>query len=79
MRWADKSVYARPHPGPLPRGEGVADRIARLLVRRICNLRHSVARQNSCAINGDPINLLDRQMVLPLLGERAGVRAVVVH
>ena len=68
----------RPHPGPLPRGEG--ERIVALhpLVRRSCSLRLSVhfgeASNNQAAL----ALTSDSRAFLPLLGERAGVRAVVL-
>jgi hypothetical protein len=70
-------VYARPHPGPLPRGEGEARRTLRKIVHHNFGRRHAVVRAGRLpTIRGNHI-AYDRRMILPLLGERAGVRAVV--
>ncbi len=57
LRLLKNEDYARPHPGPLPRGEGDTSSDSRPSER----VRISPARDT----------------ILPLLGERAGVRAVV--
>src|ERR1700690_786641 len=67
--------YARPHPGPLPRGEGEATRGA--LNFDYHNYRHRFSticckmRTTTHAVRvGDNL-----RTILPPLGERAGVRA----
>jgi hypothetical protein len=54
---------ARPHPGPLPRERG--------------NVFPLSAKMIAADIFQKPVNRLKLSMSLPLLGERAGVRAVV--
>ena len=68
---------ARPHPGPLPRGEGEAARVSRESRRHTCNRRLSAFRSKTLATTCDGRIANNRRMILPLLGERAGVRAVV--
>ena len=72
----------RPHPGPLPRGEGERIVARRKFASRCCNRRLVVrceeAPNNYAAFNNNQaaLNLPERSRVfLPLLGERAGVRA----
>ena len=69
--------YARPHPSPLPRGEGEATRLARSLKRPNCSRRLGVVRTRKLTTTRVGRSANDRQRIPPLLGERAGVRAVV--
>ena len=63
----------RPRPGPLPRGEGEADCIAGKFVRYICNhCRPAVRSEPSTTASGARI-AINWRIILPLLGERAGV------
>ncbi|GEM_PF-181369 len=67
-------VYARPHPGPLSRGKGEAGKVARKFVRYICNHRlPAVDFKPNTTTSGVRI-AINWQIILPLLGERAGVR-----
>ena len=68
-------VYARPHPGPLPRGEGAAARVSRTLGRHKCNHRYAVIRPGNRTIIYYSRMADNRRTILPLPGERAGVRA----
>jgi hypothetical protein len=76
-------VYARPHPGPLPREEGEAGKVAGKFVRRICNLRFLAARFKPKTTTSGARIAINRQIILPLLvpirnrdvSPRAGVRA----
>jgi hypothetical protein len=70
-------VYARPHPSPLPRGEG--EHIASLdnfsILMAVTDsvslaVRHRITRSIAW--------LKTRRTIPPLLGERAGVRADVI-
>jgi hypothetical protein len=66
--------YARPHPGPLPRGEGEQITVPGKLGGVGCNRRRFALRAESgngteCVHIGQT-----REQLLPLLGERAGVR-----
>ena len=70
-------IYARPHPGPLPRGEGAAVHVSRKFGRPNCSDRLSVIRAGNLTTTRDVYLTRNRRMILPLLGERAGVRAVV--
>jgi hypothetical protein len=70
-------VCARPHPDPLPRGEGEASCDSRKFGRLHCTRRIAFIRTNSCTTSGDVPIANDRPTILPLLEERAGVRAVV--
>jgi hypothetical protein len=71
-------VYARPHPGPLPRGEG--EHIASL---EKFSIFMAVTDSVSLAVRHkitQPIAWLKaRRTIPPLLGERAGVRADTSH
>jgi hypothetical protein len=71
------SVYARPHPGPLPRGEG--EHIASLdnfsIFMAVTDsvslaVRHEITQIIAC--------LKTRRTIPPLPGERVGVRAGVI-
>jgi hypothetical protein len=68
-------VYARPHPGPLPRGEGEANCLGGNFVRRDCSHRPSAICSKTHSIISNIRITKERRMILPLLGERAGVRA----
>jgi len=68
---------ARPHPGPLPRGEGEAARGSRKFGHHNCNRPLSTIRAKTLTTSCDVQIVNNRRMILPLLGERAGVRAVV--
>ncbi len=71
------ALYARPHPGPLPRGEGEVARVIGKFAHRSCSRRFSAVCANKRTMAGHFKAASDRQMILPLLGERAGVRVVV--
>lgn len=71
--------YARPHPNPLPRGEGVAVYISRDLVRPRCNRQPLIDRENPHENPKVVQGVKQRRMIPPLLGERVGVRASVPH
>jgi hypothetical protein len=70
-------VHARPHPKPLPQGEGEANRVS----RKFGSHRFSHGHLGLQARHRTTIRYThlanSRRMILPLLGERAGVRAVV--
>ena len=69
------SVHARPHPGPLPRGEGELDHVPGSFGRRGCIFR-PVEVCGETREQLKPARLAqERRTSLPLLGERAGVRA----
>jgi len=68
---------ARPHPGPLPRGEGEAVRVSRTRGRHSCSRRPAVIRAGKRTAISDFRIAGNRRIILPLPGERAGVRAVV--
>ena len=69
-------MNARPHPDPLPRGEGTAMRLASESDRLTCNSRPFV-RTEDCRTTRSRHVTCKRRTFPPLLGERAGVRAVV--
>jgi len=70
-------MNARPHPDPLPRGEGTVACACNKFVRRSCNRRASAIRSTTHNNLTTAEHTGDCQMFIPLLGERAGVRAVV--
>ena len=70
-------INARPHPGPLPQGEGEATRVSRKSNPHNCSRRLSAARSKAVTTCCDVPIVNNRRMILPLLGERAGVRASV--
>ena len=59
---------------PLPPGEGEATRVSRKLVRPHCRRRVSLIRARNPTKTSDLHIANRRRMILPLLGERAGVR-----
>ena len=63
-----KSIHARPHPGPLPRGEGEAGGVAREFVRYICNHRLPDTRFKPNTTTSGARIATKRQIILPLLG-----------
>ena len=69
------SFNARPHPGPLPRGEG--ETLDALTYFASCpHTRRSLRLRASSRVKPNAPELTrDGETVLPLLGERAGVRA----
>ena len=70
-------VHARPHPNPLPRGEGTTIRAAGKFVRLACNRRCFLFATRT-ALSPDASDLQRRGERFPLsLEERAGVRTVV--
>jgi len=71
------NVYARPHPGPLPWGEGGHYHGAGNFSVSIA-VTDSVSFTNKTHDNPAYYLLKTRRMILPLLGERAGVRADVI-
>src|SRR5689334_22247249 len=73
-----KSVKnARPHPGPLPQGEGEARSAAGKSAWRIGRRHLAVTLPYTCHALHDS-RAERRQIVRPLPGERAGVRANVL-
>ncbi len=69
------SVHAHPHPSPLPWREGEAIGVSRLFASSLCQRRNQVVRsENDDESDGFEFTC-DGGSVLPLLGERAGVRA----
>jgi hypothetical protein len=68
-------MNARPHPNPLPRGEGTVAQGLEPIVRYRCNHRVFV-RYFTSSLNTSNLTC-DGRAFLPLLGERAGVRVVV--
>src|SRR5882757_646834 len=72
---ATKRKNARPHPGPLPQGEGETvaanERISH------AKLKPASRRKNQLPGNGNGIHRVSENAAIlpPLLGERAGVRA----
>jgi hypothetical protein len=64
-----------PHRGPLPRGEGEAYCDAGKFVRYICNRRLPPVRSKPNTTTSGAHIAINRRIILPLLGERAGVRA----
>ena len=75
---ADLSVFgACPHPNLLPHGEGESPRFSGKFDHRNCNRRLSVIRWKMRAKTRHANIAKNRRTILPLLGERAGVRAVV--
>ncbi len=77
MSMMEFSFDARPHPGPLPRGEGEAVHIARKFVRPRCRRRLLNISKRTRTYTEDTHCTKQWRMILPLLGERAGVRVVV--
>ncbi len=77
MRFVMNNVC--PHPDPLPRGEGTAMCGFRNFVRLDCTLHLFAFRSEASDKLTAPEHehARDCRMFLPLLGERAGVRAVV--
>ena len=71
----DKS---RPHPGPLPRGEGERCGLLVEILDRGCRRRCLVKLGKMRHHPGALATTNAWQMVLPLLGERVGVRADVI-
>jgi hypothetical protein len=69
---------ARPHPGPLPRGEGEAARGSQRFDRHSCNFHPSAVRSKTIATTGDVRIANKRRTIPPLLEERVGVRASVI-
>ena len=66
---------ARPHPNPLPRGEGTGGERYHNLVRNLGNRRGTQTRFVGFGITQAPNSNESGRMFLPRLGERAGVRA----
>jgi len=69
---------ARPHPGPFPRGEGGAARVSRKFFWHRCSRLLSAVRSKKRTTTCDVHITNNQRTILPLLGERAGVRAVVM-
>jgi hypothetical protein len=63
----------RPHPGPLPRGEGEANHVSRNLEWPGCSHRLFAIQFERSIISADHF-ANNRRRIPPLLGERAGVR-----
>jgi hypothetical protein len=69
------SVFdARPHPDPLPRGEGEAARVILNFARHNCCRRPSIVQRKTRTTTRVIHVINNRRMILPLLGERAGLR-----
>src|SRR5437773_7187427 len=68
---------AHPHPGPLPRGEGEPFGALSKYVGPACHHSFIRLRFRSCDEPGVSEFARDGRAILPLLGERAGVRASV--
>src|SRR5579859_1647493 len=66
---------AHPHPSPLPRGEGEATHVAQNFARQNCNHRLFTVCRKTRTTSRVVRVVHNRRMILPLLGERAGVRA----
>jgi hypothetical protein len=67
----------RPHPSPLPQGEGKTVGVSRTLGRHSCSRRLSAVRRKKLTTICIVLIVNNRRTILPLLGERAGVRASV--
>ena len=72
------SSNARPHPSPLPRGEGEPPASFRKLRRHNCGRRVSRLRSETGRTTAILRIFKNGWIILPLLGERAGVRAVIL-
>ncbi len=70
---------ARPHPNPLPRGEGTARERPGFLDQQHGYRRHALIQTYPLTVNGAIGSVEHGRTFLPLLGERAGVRASVQH
>ena len=68
---------ARPHPNPLPRGEGTAIYVAEILICTVCNRRHRFiwSRNHTATKRHASPKRAERFPLSP--GERAGERASV--
>jgi hypothetical protein len=75
VRQIETKDYVRPHPRPLPRGEGEASYNVWQCVYRNCSHRLSRVCFRTRSITSDFHDSNKQQMILPLLGERGGVRA----
>ena len=64
---------ARPHPSPLPRGEGEVARVPRQFSRHNCNHRCPGVRSKALAATCDVRTSNTRRTILPLLADRAVV------
>jgi len=71
------SHNARPHPGPLPRGEGDGIHVGRNIERHRCSRGFLFVRMAAREQTNGVYQANQRRIIFPLLGERAGVRAVV--
>src|SRR5688572_22850865 len=70
-----KKQRARPHPSPLPQGEGGHGRIAGTILHLACRRRPRVVCFKARWTTRHDRRAERRETILPLLGERAGVRA----
>jgi hypothetical protein len=68
----------RPHPGPLPRGAGETARISRKLRRYDCNRQRFAIFSTTPTTTSELSTANRRRRMLPLQGESARVRAVVL-
>src|SRR5688572_5131146 len=64
----ENGIYARPHPGPLPRGEGEADHVSRRFGRPNCIDRLAAIGDRNLTTTSDVYLAGNRQMIRPLLG-----------
>jgi len=71
-------MNAHPHPDPLPRGEGTAMPASGKFAQRGCNPRASSFYRVAHTNLTETEYTHDGRVFLPLLGERAGVRAGVL-
>ena len=78
QRECSVGVYARPHPDPLPRGEGGRSDAVGNLLRVGCNGSSTAVLWSKRSHKRGVCIAQTRQPVLPLLGERAGVRVAIL-
>ena len=78
MKMVCDKLHVRPHPSPLPRGEGEAAGRRTTTGRFLCHRRSSKLRVRPGVEHETRDFARERRMVLPLRGERAGVRVEAV-
>ena len=78
MSLSQVSFIARPHPSPLPQGEGEPPASFRKLRRLNCSRRVSGLRSETGRTTAILRIFKNGRIILPLLGERAWMRAVVL-
>jgi len=67
-----KLVDVRPHPNPLPRGEGELLCVTGKILRHHFNLRHSCVQARNLPITCNAHNVCDGRTILPLPGRGEG-------